>query len=115
MASMFTDERREIMGLLHQIVASVEMEAVGMGYLSTRSFAGGSCKNLFCYAHSDCRVLAQKGECRNPHTARPSMSGFGIDVMKLMRTAGWEVEKANRANENDSEAMTWVAGLVLIA
>ena len=108
---LFSDERRGIMKLLHEGVAAVEQAAVRMGYKRSRGFAGGSCKPLFCFEDADCRVVSGRGGCRHPLSARPSMSGFGIDVGELMRVAGWSGEMAD--SETDSE-MTWVAGLVLI-
>jgi len=112
---MFSDERREIMQLLHEIVAGVEKKAACMGHKGTKAFAGGSCKNIFCRDHTICRVLSKQGECRNPQSARPSMSGFGINVSKLMHSAGWSLEKATQEQASDEESMTWVAGLVVIA
>ncbi len=113
-AVMFSEERREVMQLLHEIVAGVEKKAVQMGYGGSKAFAGGSCKKLFCHEHADCRVLSRQKECRNPQTARPSMSGFGIDVARLMQSAGWPAKKANPEHASDAESMTWVAGLVVI-
>jgi len=43
------------------------------------------------------------------------MSGFGINVTKLMQSAGWPHKKATRQQASDEESMTWVAGLILIA
>ena len=114
-AVMFSEERREVMQLLHEIVASVEQEAIEMGYHGSMSFAGGSCKKLFCGDQNDCRVLAENGACRNPDSARPSMSGFGINVAKLMQSAGWPLKPAKPDDASDAESMTWVAGLVLIS
>ncbi|MCF8128524.1 MAG: DUF2284 domain-containing protein [Deltaproteobacteria bacterium] len=113
---MFSNERREVMGLLHEIVSAVEEEAVHMGYAGSKSFAGGSCKNIFCGEHSECRVLSGRGECRNPQSARPSMSGFGINVLKLMQKAGIPVEKSLTPAETGyhGESMSWVAGLVMV-
>jgi predicted metal-binding protein len=112
---MFSDDRREVMQLLHEIVAVVEQEAVQMGYTQSRAFAGGSCKNLFCADQHVCRVISEKGDCRNPTSARPSMSGFGINVTEMMRSAGWPLKPASPNEADDSESMTWVAGLVLIS
>lgn len=114
-AAMFSDERREIMGLLHEIVSGVERKAAQMGYIGSKAFAGGSCKKIFCHDHEACRVLSKKGECRNPQSARPSMSGFGINVAELMQSGGWSAEKATPEQTSDAESMTWVAGLVVIA
>ncbi|MGM0394263.1 MAG: DUF2284 domain-containing protein [Thermodesulfobacteriota bacterium] len=32
--------------------------------------------------------------CRHMNEAKPSMSGFGIDVIQLMNTSGWPVESS---------------------
>ena len=114
-AVMFSEERREVMQLLHEIVAAVEQEAVQMGYTESRAFAGGSCKNLFCADQPTCRVIADNGNCRNPTSARPSMSGFGINVTEMMRSAGWPLKPASPNEAGNSESMTWVSGLVLIS
>ena len=113
---MFSNERREVMGLLHEIVSSVEQEAVRMGYTESKAFAGGSCKKIFCREHAACRVLSEQGECRNPQTARPSMSGFGINVLKLMQKAGIPGDKSPTPDETGyhGETMSWVAGLVMV-
>jgi len=114
-AVMFSHERREVMRLLHEIVAGVEQKAVGMGCGGSKAFAGGSCKKIFGHDHATCRVLSKQAECRNPLAARPSMSGFGINVAKLMQSAGWPAKKAIHENASDMESMTWVAGLIIIA
>lgn len=113
---MFSNERREVMGLLHEIVAGVEQEAVRMGYAGSKSFAGGSCKQIFCREETECRVLSEQGECRNPRIARPSMSGFGINVLKLMQKAGIPVDKSLTPDQTGyhGESMSWVAGLVMV-
>jgi hypothetical protein len=46
--------------------------------------------------------------------ARPSMSGFGIDVIQLMNTSGWPVVKTKQ-NKGDPEDSSWIAGLALVA
>ncbi len=43
---MFSEERHEVMQLLHEIVAGIELKAVEMGYNGSRAFAGGSCKEI---------------------------------------------------------------------
>jgi predicted metal-binding protein len=113
-AALFSDERRGIMRLLHEIVAGIEQEAVKMGFIKAKAFAGGSCKNIFCDEYGACRVLSEEGECRNPEYARPSMSGFGINVSELMKTCGWPADiKVNEA-EAAIDPLSWVAGLILV-
>lgn len=74
---------------LHCIAAAVERQAAAMGHASAMAFAGGSCKQLFCEKEPDCAVIAHSAPCRHPDCARPSMSGFGIDVARLTAAAGW--------------------------
>ena len=112
---MFSDERRGVMQLLHQIVAGVEEKAIEMGFADSKAFAGGSCKALFCDDEENCRVLAENGPCRHGETARPSMSGFGVDVTQLMRSSGWPASKAENPEVSGNDATSWVAGLVLLA
>jgi len=111
---LLSSQRRDIFQLLHEIAANIEQAAVKMGYANSKAFAGGSCKKLFCRDHIDCRVLAEGGECRNPHRARPSMSGFGINVSELMKTAGWHMDRITRETDPDEVPMGTVSGLVLV-
>ena len=113
-ASLFSDDKRDIMRLLHEIVAAIEQEAQKMGYGGSRAFAGGSCKGIFCHSHSACQRLSEAGECRYPGMARPSMSGFGINVSELMSTCGWPKDISVRKTDATEGSMSWVAGLVLV-
>jgi predicted metal-binding protein len=106
-------EREDIMRLLHEVVATVELAAKQLGYANSKAFAGGSCKQLFCPAHADCRAVIGKGECRNPHRARPSMSGFGVNVAELINTAGW-TEDADKSGAHERTSTGTVSGLILI-
>ena len=115
MSVMFSDERKGVMQLLHQIVGGVEKKAVEKGFKGSKAFAGGSCKDLFCDDHEKCCVVTGKKPCRHIDVARPSMSGFGIDVTQLMKSCGWSGEKADSSDLSDKDAESWVAGLVLLA
>ncbi|CCK78209.1 predicted metal-binding protein [Desulfobacula toluolica Tol2] len=112
---MFSDERKSVMQLLHQIVAAVEQKAIKIGFGKSKAFAGGSCKELFCDDQEKCCVIAENRPCRHIEFARPSMSGFGIDVIQLMKSSGWSAQKANNANVSDKDAISWVAGLIILA
>lgn len=112
--TLLSDERSAIFRLLHEIAVQIEQQAVERGYRNSKAYAGGSCKRLFCHDYPDCRVLNEGGECRNPGRARPSMSGFGINVARLMRAAGWTMNLAAREAGPDRTSMTSVCGLVLI-
>jgi len=111
---LLSSERRDIMKLLHEIAAGIEQAAVKTGYPSSKAFAGGSCKKIFCHDYDGCRVLTEGGECRNPRYARPSMSGFGINVSKLMQAAGWTMNRYNSEANPDTASTAPICGLILI-
>ena len=110
MAVALSSERSEVLGLIHEIAARTESAAREQGAVKAKAFAGGSCKELFCSAYAECRVLDEGKACRNPHLARPSMSGYGIDVGKLMERAGWP---QNSSASKEDATVTFV-GLVLL-
>ena len=111
---MFSDERKGVMQLLHHIVAAVEQKAMETGFKKSKGFAGGSCKELFCDDQENCRVVVEGNTCRHNEIARPSMSGFGIDVIQLMKSSGWPAQKADKTILSDNDATSWVAGLILL-
>ena len=111
---LLSDQRREIFQLLHEIAAGIEQAAIKKGCATSKAFAGGSCKQIFCSDQANCRVTLQSKSCRNPEHARPSMSGFGINVHKLMQAAGWSMEKITRDTDPDQISMGSVTGLVLV-
>jgi predicted metal-binding protein len=111
---LLSSDRREVFRALHEIAAAIEHAAVEIGYRNSRAYAGGSCKRLFCQDYSSCRILKEGGECRNPDRARPSMSGFGINVSKLMAAAGWTMKRITRDLDQHKASMSTVCGLVLI-
>lgn len=107
---MFSDERKGVMQLLHQIVSAVEKNAIKLDFKNSKAFASGSCKELFCADYEKCCILAENKPCRHIEVARPSMSGFGIDVIQLMKSSGWSANKAKDTDERDE--ISWVAGLI---
>lgn len=98
--------------MLHYLAAEIERSAVRAGFANSLAFAGNSCNLLFCQDHPRCRVLSGEGECRNPDLARPSMSGFGVEVNRLKQAAGLQPLPA--AGEADSPSVDSLVGLVLI-
>jgi predicted metal-binding protein len=110
---IYSNESRELGRYLYELVATIEQEAVKMGYSHSIAFAGGSCKQLFCYNHPACQKIAT-GECRYPQIARTSMSGYGINVFEMIGNCGWEVNLNSDGVESETEAMSWIAGLVLV-
>ncbi|MEN8245878.1 MAG: DUF2284 domain-containing protein [Thermodesulfobacteriota bacterium] len=111
---LFSSERFELFRLLHATAAGIEQAAVALGYADARAYAGGSCKELFCPDHRECLALSEKGICRNPDHARPSMSGFGVDVASLFKAAGWKMDWVFDDNGRTATKMANVSGLVLV-
>ncbi len=111
-SSLHGEERPFVMRLLHETVAKTEQKAAELGFSGARGFAGGSCKPSFCGDKENCRAI-EKGSCRFPEQARPSLSGYGVNVGNLMKDAGWSTDLFN--HENDQKGgLAWVAGLILL-
>ena len=111
---LLSNARLEIMELLHDIVVAVENAAADAGCPEPKAFAGGGCKQLFCRDYPDCNVVVNGGDCRNPGRARPSMSGYGVNVAKLQEAAGWKMHKITRDTDPNEISMGTVCGLVLV-
>ena len=111
---LYSSERREVFQLLHEVASGIEISAVKMGFASAQAYAGGSCKKIFCHGHAECLALSEGENCRNPRHARPSMSGIGINVAKLFKTAGWTMNWITRDTDSAETKMANVCGLVLI-
>jgi hypothetical protein len=56
-------------------------------------------------------------EKRTPYTHPNgnSMSGFGINVTKLMESAGWPSKMTTREQASSHDSMMWVAGLIVVS
>lgn len=111
---LFSDGRSELFRLLHEIAARIEQSAVEMGYHNSKGYAGGSCKSIFCRNQPDCRVVDRHDVCRNPQRARQSMSGFGINVPKLVKSAGWKFTDASQRKDKHEKSVATLYGLVLV-
>jgi predicted metal-binding protein len=99
---------------LHCIAAAVERQAAATGSTMAKAFAGGSCKPLFCSEAPDCAVIARNAPCRHPECARPSMSGFGVDVARLMAAAGWKFIPVTAATHPAQSSTAPICALVLV-
>ena len=111
---LLSKENRDVFRSLHKIASGVEKAAIEKGYVRSKAFAGGSCKRLFCEEQAECRVLAENGKCRHPQVARPSMSGFGINVSRLVKTVGWEMDRITCKTDPEAVKTGMLCGLVLI-
>lgn len=113
-ATLLSSERNEVARLLHELVAEIERQAVKLGYAGSIAFAGGSCKQAFCQEFPECRKVSQQGQCRHPHHARSSMSGYGVNVSALIKTCGWQTKLNTAESGSEGDAMSWMAGLVMV-
>lgn len=111
---LFSGQGIELFQLLHETAAGIEQRAVKKGFPRARAYAGNSCKKVFCADYLECRALSEDGRCRNPDRARPSMSGFGINVSKLYEAAGWQIKGVTYEKGSESIRMSSICGLVLI-
>ncbi len=111
---LFSDNRRRVFQGLHEIAAGIEQAAAKTGWPRARGYAGGSCREIFCYEAADCPPLSGGGPCRYPRRARPSLSGFGIDVAALFETAGWRLRRADPGAAAAADKMADLCGLVLL-
>jgi predicted metal-binding protein len=111
---LYSSGNRELFQLLHEVAAGIEGEAHYLGWSRARAFAGDSCKRLFCEEQKECPALSPGGTCRFPQLARPSMSGYGIDVGHLMRRAGWDQRMGKLAGDGGQDGNASVCGLVLL-
>jgi predicted metal-binding protein len=111
---LYSSDNMEFFQLLHEIASCIEHSAVKMGFTNAQAYAGGPCKKIFCDDHSECLALSEKGKCRHPKSARPSMSGFGINVGMLVKTVGWSGSEVNRGTDSTATKISNIYGLVLI-
>lgn len=112
---LYSSDNRELFQLLHEVAAGIERSAIALGMVRARAYAGDSCKRVFCHNEGDCPVLTVHGKCRHPQLARPSMSGYGINVAELLRSVGWHEDADVLSGGGKSETTTtFVCGLVLL-
>jgi predicted metal-binding protein len=111
---LHSSQRWDLFGLLHQTAAGLEDIARQAGFESSFSLAGGSCKNIFCSSHYQCQVLSAGGPCRNPDSARPSMSGYGVNVKDLAGVLNWPMESTVSDPTAGQTLTALLAGMVVV-
>ena len=111
---LHSSQRWDLFGLLHETAASLEKMAQEAGFEHSFGLAGGSCKNIFCSSHYQCRGLSEGGSCRNPDSARPSMSGYGVNVKDLAGVLGWPMESTVSDPTSGQMSTALLAGMVVV-
>jgi predicted metal-binding protein len=100
--------------LFHQqtgkIIYEIERMAYKQGYHLAMGFGGGSCKDYLCQGLV-CQ-FKDSGRCRFPLRSRPAMEAMGIDVIDIIKKAGWDAYPL--LDELDKTPCATSVGLVLI-
>jgi predicted metal-binding protein len=111
---MLSEKQPEVFRKVYEIASKLEIQAFRVGLKQSLGFAAGSCRPVFCREHKMCQALKEKDGCRYPETARPSMEAVGMNVMKLVKNAGWEIQMINEQTEPDSVPNVVLSGLVIL-
>ena len=95
-----------------RIVTEVESAAFYDGHYLAFGFAAGSCRYTFCGLEEDCRALSGK-KCRFSLRARPSMEAVGIDVYRMVVSAGWDIYPIGSNTRSCDVPRGVLAGIVI--
>lgn len=97
----------------YKIVSEVESLAFYDGHYLAVGFGAGSCRHTFCGQQKNCQAL--EGErCRFPLLSRPSMEAVGIDVYKMVASAGWDIYPIGSGAKAENMPKGSLAGLIVI-
>ncbi len=99
--------------LVFQIVALVEKRARQLG-CKPAGYVAAACKELLCFLHDDCPVLAKKKPCRHPDLARPAMEASGMDVFRMATSVGWDIYPIGRSLDHEDVPRGILLGMILI-
>ena len=99
--------------LVSTITKLLQKRAMEMGLNSTRGFAAGDCRDIFCHLQPICQELMTKRGCRNSDFSSPSMESCGMDVFTMAARVGWDVYPIGGTCDPDSVPHGSLMGLVL--
>jgi predicted metal-binding protein len=98
---------------VYKIVNGVESAAFYDGHYLAFGFGAGSCRHTFCGQQEDCAVM--KGtKCRFSLRSRPSMEAVGIDVFKMVASAGWSIYPIGSDAKPDEVPCGVLAGIIIV-
>ena len=98
---------------VYKIVNGVESAAFYDGHYLAFGFGAGSCRHTFCGLQEDCAVM--KGtKCRFSLRSRPSMEAVGIDVYKMVISAGWSIYPIGSDAKPDEIPCGVLAGIIIV-
>jgi predicted metal-binding protein len=98
---------------VYKIVSALESQAFYDGHYLAFGFAAGSCRHTFCYQQDNCQAMEGK-RCRFSLIARPSMEAVGIDVFRIVATAGWDIYPIGSGAKPQNVAKGTLAGIVIV-
>jgi len=106
-------ERVAVYQDIYKIVTEIESKAFYDGHYLAFGFGAGSCRHTFCGLSEDCAAL--KGEkCRFSLRSRPSMEAVGIDVYKMVVSAGWDIYPIGSSAKPEDIPCGMLAGIVIV-
>ena len=111
---LLSEDRFETFKTVYVITSKLEASALEDGFPLAKALAAGSCKPVFCRDRT-CDALLDRGECRYPSLARPSMEALGINVFKLSRDVGWEIYTILKDSDPETVPKGMLAGLLLLS
>jgi predicted metal-binding protein len=98
---------------VYKIVTEIESMAFYDGYYLAFGLGAGSCRHTFCGLAEDCAAL--KGEkCRFALRSRPSMEAVGIDVYKMIVSAGWTIYPIGSGAKPEEIPCGVLAGIIVV-
>jgi predicted metal-binding protein len=96
-----------------KIVNQLESMAFYDGHYLAFGFAAGSCRHTYCGQEEECQAL--KGQkCRFSLRSRPSMEAVGIDVYKMVASAGWDIYPIGSDAVTEDIPHGTLAGIVIV-
>jgi predicted metal-binding protein len=106
-------ERVAVYQNVFKIVTDIESMAFYDGHYLAFGFGAGSCRHTFCGLEEDCQAM--KGQrCRFSLRARPSMEAVGIDVYKMVASAGWDIYPVGSNAEPRDMPKGVLAGIIIV-
>jgi predicted metal-binding protein len=98
---------------VYKIVNSVESAAFYDGHYLAFGLGAGSCRHTFCGLQEDCAVLTG-AKCRFSLRSRPSMEAVGIDVYRMVISAGWNIYPIGSDAKPDEFPCGILAGIIIV-
>ncbi len=98
---------------VYKIVSDVESRAFYDGHYFAFGLGAGSCRHTFCSQQPNCQALEEQ-RCRFSLVARPSMEAVGIDVYKMVASAGWDIYPIGSGAKAEDMPKGTLAGIIII-